>query len=245
MNVALAADRVRVVLSHTTHPGNIGACARAMKTMGLTRLWLVNPRVFPHPDATAMCSGADDVLAAARLCSSLDEALVGTVAQAAMTARRREMSLPVRAPREAVAELARSLAAGTGEVALVFGTESAGLTNEEVAMCSLPVSIPTNPQFASLNVAAAAQIMCYEMRLALSGAAAAPQCAPQVELARHEGLEQLYAELESALERAGFLDRVNPRRAMPRLRRLFGRTAVEKEELDLLLGAVKALGRRG
>ena len=244
MNQFASLDRVRVVMSHTTHPGNIGACARAMKVMGLSRLYLVNPRHFPHDEAVAMSSGATDVLDAAVLCDSLDAALAGTVAQAALTARRREMALPVRDVRAAATELATLLAGGSHEIALVFGTESSGLTNEEVAMCSLPVTISTSDTYRSLNVAAAAQIMCHELRVAVGAvpAVAAAVESDSPEPASHEGLESLYALIEQLMLDAGFLDRVNPGRAMPRLRRLFGRTQVEAEELHLLMGALKAIG---
>jgi tRNA/rRNA methyltransferase len=244
MNPFASLDRVRVVMSHTTHPGNIGACARAMKVMGLSRLYLVNPRYFPHDEAVAMSSGATDVLDAAVVCDSLEAALAGTVAQAALTARRREMALPVRDVRTAATELATLLAGGSHEIALVFGTESSGLTNEEVAMCSLPVTISTSDTFRSLNVAAAAQIMCHELRVAVGAvpAVAAAVGSDLPEPATHEGLESLYALIEQLMLDAGFLDRVNPGRAMPRLRRLFGRTQVEAEELHLLMGALKAIG---
>ncbi|MCQ9379030.1 RNA methyltransferase [Methyloversatilis sp. XJ19-49] len=235
-----ALDRVRVVMSHTTHPGNIGACARAMKVMGLSRLYLVNPRHFPHDEAVAMSSGATDVLDNAVVVDTIEAALAGTVAQAALTARRREMALPVRDVRSAATELATLLGAGDAEVALVFGTESSGLTNEEVAMCSLPVTISTSETYRSLNVAAAAQIMCHELRVAVAATPTFVSEAPA--LASHEGLESLYALLEQLMLDAGFLDRVNPGRALPRLRRLFGRTRVEAEELHLLMGALKAIG---
>jgi tRNA/rRNA methyltransferase len=240
MNPFSSLDRVRVVMSHTTHPGNIGACARAMKVMGLSRLYLVSPRYFPHDEAVAMSSGATDVLDAAVICDSLEGALAGTVAQAALTARRREMALPVLDVRTAAGALASVLTHETAEVALVFGTESSGLTNEEVAMCSLPVTISTSDTYRSLNVAAAAQIMCHELRMAIAASPVAVTDPPV--LATHEGLESLYALIEQLMLEAGFLDRVNPGRAMPRLRRLFGRTQVEAEELHLLMGALKAIG---
>lgn len=240
MNPFSSLDRVRVVMSHTTHPGNIGACARAMKVMGLSRLYLVNPRYFPHDEAVAMSSGATDVLDAAVICDSLEAALAGTVAQAALTARRREMALPVLDVRSAASALASVLTDEAADVALVFGTESSGLTNEEVAMCSLPVTISTSDTYRSLNVAAAAQIMCHELRMAVAASPVA-RADPPV-LATHEGLESLYALIEQLMLDAGFLDRVNPGRAMPRLRRLFGRTQVEAEELHLLMGALKAIG---
>jgi tRNA/rRNA methyltransferase len=242
LNPFASLDRVRVVMSHTTHPGNIGACARAMKVMGLSRLYLVNPKHFPHEEAVAMSSGATDVLDNAVVVDSIEAALAGTVAQAALTARRREMALPVRDVRSAATELATLLAGGDAEVALVFGTESSGLTNEEVAMCSLPVTISTSETYRSLNVAAAAQIMCHELRMAVGGAVLPAEAAP--ELAPHEGLESLYALFEQLMLESGFLDRVNPGRALPRLRRLFGRAQVEAEELHLLMGALKAIGGR-
>jgi tRNA/rRNA methyltransferase len=240
MNDFSTLGRVRVVMSHTTHPGNIGACARAMKVMGLSRLYLISPRHFPHDDAVAMSSGAMDVLDAAVICDSMEAALAGTVAQAALTARRREMALPVRDVRAAAHELSGVLAGSDADIALVFGTESSGLTNDEVAMCSLPVTISTSDTYRSLNVAAAVQIMCHELRMAVAAAPAAAADRPV--LAAHEGLESLYALLEQLMLEAGFLDRVNPGRAMPRLRRLFGRTQVEAEELHLLMGALKAIG---
>ena len=240
MNPFASLDRVRVVMSHTTHPGNIGACARAMKVMGLSRLYLVNPKHFPHEDAVAMSSGATDVLDNAVVVDSIEAALAGTVAQAALTARRREMALPVRDVRSAATELATLLAGSDAEVALVFGTESSGLTNEEVAMCSLPVTISTSETYRSLNVAAAAQIMCHELRMAVGGAVLPAEAPP--DLAPHEGLESLYALFEQLMLESGFLDRVNPGRALPRLRRLFGRAQVEAEELHLLMGALKAIG---
>ncbi|WP_374335164.1 RNA methyltransferase [Methyloversatilis sp.] len=242
MNPFASLDRVRVVMSHTTHPGNIGACARAMKVMGLSRLYLVNPKCFPHEEAVAMSSGATDVLDNAIVVDRIESALAGTVAQAALTARRREMALPVRDVRTAASELATLLAGRDAEVALVFGTESSGLTNEEVAMCSLPVTISTSDGYRSLNVAAAAQIVCHELRMAIGGVALPVGIPP--ELAPHEGLESLYALLEDLMLESGFLDRVNPGRAMPRLRRLFGRARVEAEELHLLMGALKAIAGR-
>lgn len=184
MNPFASLDRVRVVMSHTTHPGNIGACARAMKVMGLSRLYLVSPKHFPHEDAVAMSSGATDVLDNAVVVDSIEAALAGTVAQAALTARRREMALPVRDVRSAATELATLLAGSDAEVALVFGTESSGLTNEEVAMCSLPVTISTSETYRSLNVAAAAQIMCHELRMAVGGAVLPAEAPPSLRRTR-------------------------------------------------------------
>src|SRR5574340_153456 len=141
-------NNVRVVLSHTTHPGNIGAAARAMKTMGLRHLYLVNPRHFPDPQADAMAAGADDLLRDAVVCGSIDQALQGVVCTVAMTARRRDISIEVKSPREAVPLL---LQAALQPVALLFGTEMSGLTNEEMGKAQVLVNIPANPDFSSLR----------------------------------------------------------------------------------------------
>lgn len=229
--------RVRVVLSHTTHPGNIGAAARALKTMGLARLVLVNPRHFPDAQAEAMAVGADDVLAAAGVCSSLDEALAGTTLAIALTARRRDLSPPALDVRDA-ARLAVADAAGGGEVAYVFGTEMSGLSNDEVIRCQRVAHIAANPEFSSLNLAAAVQIVAYETRVAaLGGARPEGERTPS---ATHDELESLYAHFESSMVGSGFLDPHNPRRLMERLRRLFGRARLESQEVNILRGMLTA-----
>jgi len=237
MNGAFALDRVRVVLTRPSHPGNIGAAARAMKTMGLRRLYLVAPQAFPDPVAEARASGAADLLAAAVIVDSLAEALRGTVFSAALTARRREWSLPVKTAREAAPELLSFTA--QGDVALVFGTEKTGLTNEEVTLCMLPVSIPTDPLFSSLNLGAAVQLLCYELRQV----ALTPDPPPQQDddLATFESVEGFYRHLQQAMTTSGFYDPANPKRLLPRLRRLFGRIRLEREEVNILRGIIAAL----
>jgi tRNA/rRNA methyltransferase len=230
-------DQVRVVLSHPSHPGNIGAAARALKTMGLSRLYLVNPRKFPHPDAKAMASGALNVLNEARVCASLDEALAETVLAAAISARQRELTPTVKVAREAAQELVA--VAARDPVALVFGTEMSGLNREEVARCQMLVHIPANPEYSSLNLAAAVQVLCYELRM-VAVARVAP-VEPVPELARLEEVELFYQTLEQTFIEIGFLDPEYPRRLMPRLRRLFSRTRLEREELNLLMGILKAV----
>ena len=229
-------DRIRVVLSHPSHPGNIGAAARAMKTMGLSRLVLVNPRKFPDAEATARAAGANDLLEQAVICSSLAQALEGTVLVMAVTARRRDLATPIRWPRQAAEELTAE--ALKGEVALVFGNETSGLSNDEVALCHAPVSIPANPAFSSLNLGAAVQLLCYELRQA----AVAPGEPPQGESdpARFEEVEGFIEHLERSMTGSGFLDAGNPRRLMARLRRLFSRTRLEKEEVAILRGMLSA-----
>ena len=240
MNSALALDRVRIVLSRTSHPGNIGAAARAMKTMGLSQLWLVAPQEHPSREAWARASGAIDVLDAAHVVPTLQEALAGTVLSAAVTARRRELSLPRMHAREAAVELLQHTAAG--EVALVFGNETSGLTNEEVALCGMPVSIPANPDYSSLNLGAAVQLLCYELRMS----ALAPQAPsdPLPQLATHDEVEGFFAHLERASTQSGFHDPANPKRLLPRLRRMFGRIRLEREEVSILRGLLTSFERK-
>lgn len=224
-------NNVRVILSHTTHPGNIGAAARAMKTMGLSKLYLINPRLFPDAQASAMAAGADDVLANAVVCASLDEALQGVVFVAGMSARVRDISQEVLAPREAmplVMQQARQ------PVALLFGTEMSGLTNEELARCHLMVRIPVNPDFTSLNIAASVQLVSYELRLA----AGQGDCcgAPEVTPAPAEHVEGFFRQLEEALTEIGFLNSKHPTKLMHKLRRLYARARLEPEEINILRG---------
>lgn len=238
-------DRIRVVLCQPRHPGNIGAVARAMKTMGLTRLVLVEPermvRGLPDAEAEARASGAGDLLAAAAYCDSLDEALGGARLVAAVTARRREIGPPAFGPRQAAQRLVA--AAQMQEVALIFGNETAGLTNDQVLRCDLCVRIPTNPDFSSLNLAAAAQVLCYELRQAALGDETAPP--PLEDPAPREDIERFFAHLERTMIATGFLDPQRPRRLLPKLRRMFGRSGLEGEEINILRGflsAVEALG---
>ena len=224
-------DNIRIVLSHTTHPGNIGAAARAMKTMGLRRLCLINPRHFPDPQAVAMAAGADDILDNAVVCGSIDEALQGVVFTVAMTARLRDISIEVKTPREAMPEVLQQ--AEGQPVALLFGTEMSGLTNEEMGKAQVLVNIPTNPDYSSLNVAAAVQVMAYEMNVAAQ--AFVPEV-PEVRPASHEQMEGYFAHLEKALFEIGFFTTQNPARLMQRLRRLYARARMEPEEINILRG---------
>ncbi len=220
-----------MVLSHTTHPGNIGAAARAMKTMGLSRLYLVNPRHFPDAQATAMAAGADDILHNAVVCASIDEALQGVAFTVAMTARLRDISIEVQTPREAMPQVLQQ--AATQPVALLFGTEMSGLTNEEMGKAQLGVNIPANPEFSSLNIAAAVQVMAYELSVA---AQSHQPAVPEIRPATHERVEGLYAHLEKTLFEIGFFTTQNPARLMQRLRRLYSRTRLEDEEINILRG---------
>lgn len=224
-------NNIRIVLSHTTHPGNIGAAARAMKTMGLQHLYLVNPRHFPDEQATAMAAGADDILQNAVVCGSIDEALKGVVFTVAMSARLRDISIEVKTPREAMPQVLQE--AQAGPVALLFGTEMSGLTNEEMGRAQLGVNIPANPAFSSLNIAAAVQVVAYELAVAAQGFT---PVVPEIVPATHERLEGLFAHLEKTLFEIGFFTSQNPARLMQRLRRLYSRTRLEDDEINILRG---------
>lgn len=238
MNATPTLDRIRIILSHPSHPGNIGAAARAMKTMGLSRLYLVNPKCFPDPQAVAMAAGADDVLDNATVCASLAAALSGTIAATALTGRRRDLATEPKWAREAAAELIVSSAAG--DVALVFGNETAGLSNEEVSLCRHWALIPTSQEYKSLNLAQAVQILCYELRLAVVDVGAPPPVTEAGEPASHEEVEGLIEHLERAAVKSGFLDPAKPKRLMARMRRLFSRAGLEKEEVNILRGMLSA-----
>jgi tRNA/rRNA methyltransferase len=235
-------QRVRVILCTTSHPGNIGAAARAMKTMGLTRLVLVNPKIFPDPQAEAMASGADDVLANAKVCASLTEALQGVVLALAMTARRRELATAPLWVRDGALELAGM--AAQGEVALVFGNETSGLSNEELAQCGCWAMIPTDPDFSSLNLAAAVQVMCYELRMALLGPQVEPAMVDAGQRATHDEVEGVLSHFEQSAIASGYLDVGSPGRLMLRMRRLFARARLEREEVNILRGFLASLQRK-
>jgi len=228
-------SRIRVVLLRPSHPGNIGAAARAMKTMGITRLYLVRPKKFPDPEARAMASRAADVLASAKVCADLDAALEGTRFSVAMSARSRGLSHPPLGARAAAQELVR--AAQRDDVALVFGNETVGLSNKEVMRCGRIAHIPSDSACKSLNLAQAVQVMAYEVRMAALDPVAA---APRIEYATHEEIESFYARLERGLSASGFLHPRAPRKLMDRLRRLFARARLERVEVNILRGMLAA-----
>ncbi len=240
MMTPAALDRVRVVLCETSHPGNIGAAARAMKTMGLSRLVLVNPKHFPHADAEAFASGALDVLREAVVCDSLDAALAGTVLAVASTSRHRDLTHEVVDCREASKRL--SADASHGQVALVFGPERTGLSVRDVNKCQLIAAIPANPAYASLNLAQAVQVFAYELRTCAVGVV--PSLPRSSEAATHDEIEGFYRHLEDVFHASGFLDPQQPKRLMQRMRRLFGRSHLEKEEVNILRGFLRAVRRR-
>jgi tRNA/rRNA methyltransferase len=231
---------LRVVLSHPSHPGNIGAAARAMKTMGFADLALVAPRHFPDPDATAMAAGAADVLAGARVFDSLEAALADCTLAAGFSARGREVSHAPTSLRDAADDLLAAAAHGT--VALVFGNETSGLSNEELARCQRLVSIPANPAYGSLNLAAAVQVACYEL-CATSGAHGLPPAGAGTP-ATGDDIAGLFGHLEACAVESGYLDPARPGRFMERMRRLFARSGLEREEVKLVRGLLAACKKR-
>ncbi|UVE16804.1 tRNA (cytosine(32)/uridine(32)-2'-O)-methyltransferase TrmJ [Pseudomonas sp. LS44] len=236
-------QNIRVVLVNTSHPGNIGAAARAMKNMGLMRLVLVDPVDFPSEEASARASGADDILASALVVSSLEEALAGCELVLGTSARERHIPWPLLDPRESGASVVERAVQGA-QVALVFGREYAGLTNDELQRCHFHVHIPSDPQFSSLNLAAAVQVLTYEVRMAWLATQGQPTKMtrqevgeePDEQVATADELEMFYGHLERTLVDIGFLDPERPRHLMPRLRRLYGRSAISKLEMNILRG---------
>jgi len=233
---------IRIILVGTTHPGNIGAVARAMKNMGQSDLVLVNPRYFPHEDATARASGADDILASARVVSTLDEALADCVYVAGASARSRTIGWPSMVPRDCAGRL--HLESRKGQVAAVFGPEKSGLTNDDLDRCHTLLTIPTEPGFSSLNLAMAVQILSYELRIAAideQDSGTMSEDTSEVPLASGAELEYFYAHLEQVLTVSGFLDPDNPRVLMRRLRRLFLRAEPDQNEINILRGILASL----
>jgi tRNA/rRNA methyltransferase len=243
-------SRIRVVLVDTSHPGNIGSTARAMKTMGLTSLVLVNPRflnALTSTEALALATGADDVLARARIDISLDAALAGSRFAVAFSARGRDLG-PPHLELEKAAQSAVAHAMEGSEVALVFGGERYGLDNQDVMRCQAYTSIPTSASYSSLNLAQAVQIAAYECQRAARTLAAieAPSEKRGEKLASAEERERMFAHLEETLVKIDFIDPDNPGRLMQKLRRLFSRTQLEAEEIAILRGICTQIlsGRR-
>lgn len=239
----LVLQNIRVVLVNTSHPGNIGGAARAMKNMGLSRLVLVQPRDFPSAEAVARAAGAVDILDNARIVGSLEDALDGCGLVLGTSARNRHIPWPLLDPRECAATCMEQIEQA-GEVALVFGREDSGLSNDELQRCHFHVHIPSDPEFSSLNLATAVQVLTYEVRMAWLAAQGQPTKMAKLEAHAEQSslpvtadeLERFYAHLESTLVQIGFHDPQQPRHLMPRLRRLYGRSNISKLEMNILRG---------
>ncbi|WP_459614984.1 RNA methyltransferase [Bordetella sp. 2513F-2] len=248
-----AFSRVRFIMVQPSHPGNVGSAARAIKTMGFAELVLVEPRqpdMTAQPEAVALASGAVDVLERAQVCATLEEALAPVTLAFALTARVRDLGPPPCDIREAAELAAGHLdAAGHGCVAVVLGTERAGLTNAHISLCHRICHIPANPEYSSLNVAQALQLAAWELRYALLRASATPLLPPTLpgsadpgaEPAPAQAVQALLAHWEEALVAVKFLDPAHPKKLMPRMRHLFNRQALTRDEVDMLRGVCTAM----
>jgi TrmH family RNA methyltransferase len=232
---------LRIVLVDPNHPGNIGATARAMKNMGLRELHLVRPKFFPNADATARASGADDILAAAVVHEDFATAIADCGLVVGTSARQRHLPWDLVEPRECAGRIAS--ASRTGSAAIVFGSERIGLTNVELARCNLLVTIPTDTEYSSLNLAMAVQVLAYELWLVMRPEAPPP--APlEVPLASADEMARLYEHIEQVLEEIDFRDRTGGGHLMARLRRLFNRAQLDQNEMNILRGILTAVQAR-
>ncbi|MRT03487.1 tRNA (cytosine(32)/uridine(32)-2'-O)-methyltransferase TrmJ [Ewingella americana] len=236
---------IRIVLVETSHTGNMGSTARAMKTMGLSNLYLVNPLVKPDSQAISLAAGASHVIGNATIVDTLDEALAGCSLVVGTSARSRTLPWPMLEPRECGEKSAKT--AETAPVALVFGRERVGLTNEELQKCNYHVCIPANPEYSSLNLAMAVQIIAYEVRVAYLALQEAGK--PQVEYEETpyplvDDLERFYQHLEQTLLQTGFIRQSHPGQVMSKLRRLFTRARPESQELNILRGILTSIDKQ-
>lgn len=241
-SISFFMNTIRIILVETSHPGNIGAAARAMKTMGLSSLYLVNPKVFPHADATAMAAGADDILFRAVVVETLEEAIADCQLVLATSARSRARPWPMLSPREMGEKI---VSEKQNNIALVFGRESSGLTNEELQLAQYHVQIPSCEDFSSLNVAQAVQVLCYEIRAALLSheEKGGQSVVPDNTYPTTKNLEDFYQHLEKTLIDIEFIDAKKPMHQMQKLRRLFARARLETSEVQLLRGILTELDK--
>jgi tRNA (cytidine32/uridine32-2'-O)-methyltransferase len=230
-------DKIRVVLVHTSHPGNIGAAARAMKIMGLSRLYLVAPKLFPHEKAVWRSVGAADLLDNAVVVENLESAVADCGLVVGTSARERRIPWPTQDARTAAGSVVEAAAAGN-EVAIVFGREDRGLTNEELHQCQFHLSIPTSQQYSALNLAAAVQVVAYEIRMASQQPVTGQQW--DMELATAADLERLLQHYEQVMTALDFYDPANPKQLLTRMRRLFLRSKLDKMEINILRGILAA-----
>ncbi len=233
-------ENIRIILVETSHTGNMGSTARAMKTMGLTNLYLVNPLVQPDSHAIALSAGASDVIGNATIVDSLDKALVGCELVIGTSARSRTLSWPMVEPRECGERSVQE--AEHAPVAIVFGRERVGLTNEELQKCHYHLNIPTNSEYSSLNLAMAVQLVSYEIRMAyLARQDKVEQETNETEYPLVDDMERFYHHLEQVLHDSGFIRKAHPGQIMNKLRRLFTRARPEMQELNILRGILTSV----
>ncbi|QLH42991.1 MAG: RNA methyltransferase [Coxiellaceae bacterium] len=240
MPLSTPLNQIRIVLVRTTHPGNIGAAARAMKNMGLSQLYLVQPQTFPHQEATARATGADDLLAQAVVVNDVVTAVEGCGLVIGTSARVRALPWPA-LPLEECAKQAL-IVAQQMPMAILFGPERTGLTNADLQLCHYLLQIPTNPEFAALNLASAVLLVCYELSRAMSNVDINTATLP--DYATAEEIAHFYAHLEQILIELEFLNPQQPKHLMRRLQRLFNRAKLEKQELNILRGILTAVQRK-
>ncbi|EPJ47695.1 MAG: putative tRNA/rRNA methyltransferase (trmH family protein) [Osedax symbiont Rs1] len=231
-------QNIRIVLINTFHPGNIGAAARALKNMGLTNLYLVNPIAFPHKEASARAAGAQDVLNSAIVVNSLEEAIQDCQLVIGTSARNRTFDLPLLSVKESAVKILTE--AEHGQIAVIFGRESKGLLNEELSLCNFHLYIPTNPEYPVLNISQAIQLVCYEIWLGSQEVSVTPS--PLYPL--QQEMIHFYQHLEQVLRKAHFLIPQHEGRAMQKLQRFFNRARPEKEELGMLRGVLASIEKR-
>ena len=233
-------ENIRIVLVNPSHPGNIGAAARAMKNMGLSKLYLVSPVQFPHKDATVRASGADELLANGVIVEELGSAIADCQLVFGTSARSRSLPWPLCTPKEMAEKVVTK---SDQRIAIVFGRESSGLTNEELALCQFHLHIPTREEFSSLNLAAAVQVITYELYAASLGDHSMLQESDSAP-ANAEQISGFFEHLESVLEELRFLDPKHPKLLMQRLQRLFNRSELEEKEIHILRGILSAVERQ-
>jgi tRNA (cytidine32/uridine32-2'-O)-methyltransferase len=227
---------IRIVLVATSHPGNIGSCARALKTMGFATLYLVNPKSFPDARAHEMSAGADDLLDKAVVTDSLQAAISDCQLVIATSARPRQLALTGFTPSNCAEFISQQ--SDDTKIAIVFGREHAGLTNDELLQCHFHVNIPSNPAYSSLNIAQAVQIITYELRMKLLAPKAVVAARMEEKLATAQDIEQFYEHLTELMIAINFLRPDNPRRVLQRIRRLFNRVGLEQMEINILRGII-------
>lgn len=233
-------NQIRIVLINTSHPGNIGSAARAMKTMGLSNLYLVSPLQFPHQKAIEMASGAVDILEKAIVVKDLNEAIGDCGLVVGTSARSRTIPWPMLSPREFAEKAA--VESRTNKIAVLFGREQTGLTNEELQRCHYHIQIPSNPEYSSLNIAAAVQVLTYELRVASQLDVIKEQW--DYPLAEAKEMDYFFSHLEKVLIQLEFLKPEVPRQLMPRLQRLFNRARPDELEIKMLRGILSAVEKK-
>ena len=235
-------NSVKVVLVGTTHPGNIGAAARAIKNMGIFNLALVKPKEFPSDIAIYRSKAAKDILENAEIYESLEDAIAGCKLIVGTSARARSVPWPVFNPRDAAEEMRKI--SKQGNVAIVFGREDRGLTNDELGLCNFHVHIPSDPKYSSLNLSQAVQILAYEIRLAYSRDEVISEVKWDVDLANNEQTERLIDHMEELMQDVEFYDVENPRKLLLRVRRFFKRSKIDVMEANIFRGLFSAIQKR-